>query len=315
MYSIYQFGRMMGDPIRMDAYVRALEAAVTPGCTVIDLGTGSGIFALLACRFGAGRVYAIEPDDVIHVARRLAEANDLADRIEFIQEDSRDYQPTDRADVLISDLRGVLPFFKTHIPTIVDARERLLKDGGIQIPLRDEVYVAVVEAEANYQRYTAPWDSNDYGFELGPVRHLLLNNWVRARVTHEMLLSDAEHCCTLDYPSIDSPNVASSNEFTISRDATGHGISAWFDATIAEGIGFTNRPGAPELGYSMAFFPWEKPVELRHGDRVELQFDARLSGDDYLFSWRTRIFRGQLQIAGFRQSTFFSSPALYRTKR
>lgn len=51
----------------MSAYVAGLRQAVTPGCTVIDLGAGPGLFALLACQFGAGHVWAIEPDPSIHL--------------------------------------------------------------------------------------------------------------------------------------------------------------------------------------------------------------------------------------------------------
>ena len=85
MYSISDYGAMISDGVRMDAFVRALRGAVKPGAIVIDIGTGTGIFALLACRFGARRVYAIEPEDAIEVAREIAAANGCADRIEFIQ--------------------------------------------------------------------------------------------------------------------------------------------------------------------------------------------------------------------------------------
>mgnify|MGYP001184895145 CR=1 FL=1 len=73
---------MIADRVRMDAYVRALRQAVVPGSVVIDIGTGTGIFAMLACQFGARRVYAIEPDDAIQVAREIAAANGFADRID-----------------------------------------------------------------------------------------------------------------------------------------------------------------------------------------------------------------------------------------
>jgi protein arginine N-methyltransferase 1 len=85
MYSIADYGAMIADHGRMDAFVRALGRAVKPGAVVVDIGTGTGIFALLACRFGARRVYAIEPSDAIQVAREIAAANGCADRIEFIQ--------------------------------------------------------------------------------------------------------------------------------------------------------------------------------------------------------------------------------------
>ena len=60
MYSIADYGAMIADDVRMGAFVRALRQAIKPGAVVIDIGTGTGIFALLACRFGARRVYAIE---------------------------------------------------------------------------------------------------------------------------------------------------------------------------------------------------------------------------------------------------------------
>src|SRR5437870_11229737 len=75
MYSVADYGIMIADRVRMEAYMQALRSAVRPGGVVVDIGTGTGIFALLACRFGARRVYAIEPNDAIQVAREIARAN------------------------------------------------------------------------------------------------------------------------------------------------------------------------------------------------------------------------------------------------
>src|SRR5579864_6216059 len=109
MYNLTDYGAMMFDQPRMQAYVSALERAVRPGSVVLDIGTGTGVFALLACRFGARKVYAIEPNDAIHVARRLAADNGCADRIEFVQDLSTRITLPEKADVIVSDLRGVLP--------------------------------------------------------------------------------------------------------------------------------------------------------------------------------------------------------------
>ena len=70
MYSVYDFGCFIADKIRTDAYVQALRQGVKQNSVVVDIGTGTGIWALLACRFGARKVYAIEPNDAIQVAKR-----------------------------------------------------------------------------------------------------------------------------------------------------------------------------------------------------------------------------------------------------
>ena len=78
MYSVHTYGQMLADGPRMDAHVAALRRVVKPGSVVLDLGCGPGVFALLACRFGARRVFAIEPDNVIELARQAAKANGFA---------------------------------------------------------------------------------------------------------------------------------------------------------------------------------------------------------------------------------------------
>ncbi len=121
-YELKDYVEMILDQPRTQAYVSALERAVRPGSVVVDIGTGIGIFALLSCRFGARKVYAIEPNDAIHTARRIAADNGFADRIEFIQDVSTRITLSERADVVVSDLRGMLPLFSHHIDSIIHAR-------------------------------------------------------------------------------------------------------------------------------------------------------------------------------------------------
>jgi type I protein arginine methyltransferase len=142
-YSIFGYGKMITD-LRIDPYVRALTAAVKPGDVVLDIGTGTGFFAVLACRLGARKVYAIEPDDAIVIARQVAIDNGCAERIEFIQGISTQLDLPERADVIISDLRGILPLYQQHIHSIVDARHRHLAPGGIMIPHRDMLWATLI---------------------------------------------------------------------------------------------------------------------------------------------------------------------------
>lgn len=60
---------MIADSGRTNGYVDALKNKVRAGSVVLDIGTGTGILAMMACRFGAKRVYAVEPDDVIELVK------------------------------------------------------------------------------------------------------------------------------------------------------------------------------------------------------------------------------------------------------
>ena len=159
MFSIRDYGDMIADKVRLDPYTYALKAKIGPNSVVLDIGTGAGIHALLACKFGARKVYAIEPNDAIHLARELAQANGFADRIEFIQDISTHVTLPERADVIVSDLRGVLPLYGQHIPSIIDARQRHLAPGGTLIPPRDTVWASLVEARCVSDDVVGPWTS------------------------------------------------------------------------------------------------------------------------------------------------------------
>jgi protein arginine N-methyltransferase 1 len=300
----------------MGAFVAALHGAVRPGAVVVDIGTGTGIFALLACRFGARRVYAIEPDDAIQVAREIAAANGFSDRIEFIQGMSTDVTLPERGDVIISDIGGILPWFQQHIPSIADARRRLLAPGGVLIPRRDVGWVAVVEAPHLYARHTDPWDDNAFGLDMEAARRVMVHTWRRGLVTKDNLLTDPERWATLNYDVVEDPDARAQVTWTVTRPGTGHGLAAGFDRTLADGIYLSNSPDAPESIrpkhiYGTVFFPWTKPVALTRGDRVIVDLEARLIREDYIWSWKTRVLhQGQsaAEKANFAQSTFFGMP-------
>ncbi len=309
MYSLNGYGDMITDTVRMDAYVRALQRAVKPGAVVLDIGTGTGIFALLAARMGARRVYAIEPSDAINVAREIARANGCADSIEFIQALSTEVEPAERADVLVSDLRGVLPFCGGHFAAIADARRRWLAPGATIIPLGDTLWATCVEAPELHAGIARPWSENAFGIDMRAALNFVTNQWSRAAVKPAQLLAEPVRLGAIDYASVQPAGFTSTVTATVARGGMGHGICAWFDATLAEGITFSNAPGAPELIYGKAFFPWPEPVALEAGDMVTMTLRADPVGGDYSFGWEARIEgAGAMRKAQFRQSTFFGEP-------
>jgi len=76
------FGTGLHETTSLVAEVLAAHAGEIRGRWVLDVGTGSGILALLALVLGASLARAIDVDaDAVHVAVENAEANGLTDRL------------------------------------------------------------------------------------------------------------------------------------------------------------------------------------------------------------------------------------------
>jgi len=255
----------------------------------VEIGTGPGVFAVLACQLGAERVFAIEPAEIIQVAREVAAANGCAGRVEFFEGLSSGVTLPARADIIVSDLRGILPLFARHIPAIVDARSRFLAPGGAMIPRKDTLWAAIVEAPKPYSDVVDPWDQNPFGQNLSPARQLAVNGAQKMRVSPTQLLTGHKVWATLDYDRIEKPDVRGNLEWTVERSGTGHGIVLWFDADLVEGVGFSNAPGAPETIYGSLFFPWGQSVPLERNQTVCMGLEAKLVEEDYIWRWTTRV--------------------------
>ena len=300
---------MIADQRRTQAYVQALRQTIRPGQVVLDIGTGTGVFAILAARLGARRVFAVEPDESIGVAREIARANDVSDRIEFLQAMSTAIDLPERADVIVSDLHGVLPVFHQHLAAIIDARHRHLAPGGVLIPRCDTVHVAAATLPQFYGSLTAAWDRSLEGIDMSSARALAVNTFYGVRET-PTLASSCAALATLDYARLETPAFSGAATLEVRVPAIAHGLAAWFDATLADDVGFSTNPTTPRMVYGFAFFPWTEPIELARGDRIEIEMRADLVGEHYLWSWSTGILgaNASKRRVQMQQSEFMGQP-------
>jgi protein arginine N-methyltransferase 1 len=317
MYSLRDYGEMIADRERFEAYSKAIAKAVRPGDVVLEIGCGPGVFALLACQAGARKVYAIDSEEIVHFARELAAANGLAERIEFIQSESRKVQLPERVNVIVSDIRGSLPFFGHAIASMEDARQRLLAPGGRLIPQRDTLKAAVIDASEFYSKLVAPWLKPGPGLLLSPAAQLLLNGSYSGHFNCDQLLTEAQNWAVLDYSAEVKACAAADLNFSVTRAGTAHGVCLWFEAELIDGIGYSTGPGSHKTVYGQVLLPWLEAVPVRQGQKILVSLQANLVGEEYVWRWKTEIC-GDTNDPGrcFQQSTFqganFTPQALRR---
>jgi type I protein arginine methyltransferase len=276
---------------------------------VLDIGAGTGILSLLACKLGAGKVYAIEPSDALAIGIELARANGFADRIEFIQDSSFDVTLPHPADVMVSDLRGVLPLHGRHIASIADARRRLLAPGGIQIPQRDTIRLQLVCAPALHEERLKIWSEGLFGLDLSAALQWAAHQTRKADFSKAKLLGGPRSVIELDFRTIDAPNARGLAQWDISQDGIAHGLAAWFDTVLTEGVGFSNAPDQPRAIYGQLFLPFSEALTLRGGDRVSVTLAATLVAGEYVWQWDTTLSGSDGSTKRtLKQSTFQSAP-------
>jgi protein arginine N-methyltransferase 1 len=137
---------------------------------------------------------------------------------------------------------------------------------------------------------------------------LLAHTWRKRRVEAEELISAPAQWGRIDYRSVADTTVRGTATLTATRDGVVHGVSAWFEACLLPGIGFTNAPGSPEAIYGQAYFPFPAAVGVRAGEEIEVTLEARLGGADYLWRWRAHGRDGRADAWSCDQSTFFATP-------
>lgn len=68
--------------------IQEMEKVLIPGSTVFDVGTGSGILAVIAAKLGAGEVFAVDIDSVaVRVAQENIALNQVTDKVQLAQGD------------------------------------------------------------------------------------------------------------------------------------------------------------------------------------------------------------------------------------
>jgi protein arginine N-methyltransferase 1 len=310
------FGCMISDSARFDAYGKAIARSVRTGDVVAEIGCGPAVFAALACQVGAKRVYAIETEDIIDVARQIAAANGVTDKIRFFQSDSRKVELPERVDVIVSDIRGVLPIFDGALVSLQDAKKRFLAANGVMIPRRDVVKVAILEAEEVYSTLVSPWKTRVAQMDLSIPLRLVLNTAHPMTFKVEQLMSEAQELCSLDYIGDFGFNASARLAFRGNRNGTAHGICVWFETELYEEIGFSSGPGSPVTIYGQLFLPWLEPVLIEEDQEILVTVHANLVGNDYIWRWETEIAgAGSGKKVHFQQSTFEGAPVSSRTLR
>jgi len=292
---------------RLDQYARAIASSVRHGDVVVDLGAGTGILSFLSCAAGARRVYAIEASDSIGYGQLLASSAGYEDRVRFIHAPSSTVTLPERADVIVGDIHDTFGLQAAGLGSLLDARDRFLKPGGVLIPSSIGLLAAPVEAHDLYRKTVDVWQQQIQGVDLSPLRTLSVNQLHAARFRPAQLIAPPSRVAEVALATTSHPHVHGTATVTASRAGTLHGLCGCFVTTLAEGIVMGNVPGdSNTTNFAQAFFPIATPQAIVEGNVVTIRIETF---DGSQARWQIEIAsRGETIRASFDHSTFYSAP-------
>lgn len=277
---------LLGDTIRTEAFGTAIAETVRPGDLVVDLGSGTGILAMMAARAGASKVYAIEREQIVHSARRIARDNGLDDRIEFLacDVDSLPMLP-EPADVLISECVGSGLVNTGMIESVIGAR-RLLRPGGRVLPAVGRVNICAVELPAQ-DWYIRFWERPQFGFDFRALRQSALYQAYTTIVEPDDVVSTSECVCRVDFAH-SSPNAADFNSevsVTCLRSGIVHGLCVWFELELGTASALSCGPHDNLTSWYHMFLPVLEPIEVSSTMALTARVSAKRIDDRTRWQW------------------------------
>ena len=290
--SILSHHHMLRDTMRVMAYQTAI-ARHSRGCSVVEIGCGTGILSIFAARAGARHVVAIEESEIAAIAERMFRANGCDGIVELRRANSRDVQLDEPVDLLIHEIIGVDPFGENLIPFVLDARERLLRPGGRFLPWRIQVLCLGVEVEPRPHRDKAYFLAEAteaqrlYGVSLGPVLDLLGESDPRQfnppledsdmMLFKPKVLSDECLLVDLDFYADDLEKAGETAEIRlrIRNPGTLGALAIYFRAYLDEDTQLSNSPFAAPTSWGRPLRAVSRRIPVVPGDEVALRVELQ----------------------------------------
>ena len=293
---------LIADIGRLAAFERALAKVIRKGETIVaDIGTGSGVLAMIAAKLGARKVIAYEFAEIGALAERLVKLNKLRN-IELIPMRSTEIIEPERADVVVTETLGNYALEEFLVETMNDAKARHLKPGGVLIPGGLEQMVAPVIASRCRDELVA-WERIGRGLNFGPANTMSLNNaYVRVFPPAE-LLDKGRTAVTWDRLDFHARNRFARKgtaEWPIAAPVTELALPVWGAAELVPDIVLPPSPLAAPTHWEQLFLPALEPMELKAGETLAVQVRSHSSeegGTDLAWSFRVRTAKGKQRLS------------------
>uniref|UniRef100_A0A5B7B869 Protein arginine N-methyltransferase domain-containing protein n=1 Tax=Davidia involucrata TaxID=16924 RepID=A0A5B7B869_DAVIN len=199
----------------------------------------------------AGKVYAVDASEIALQANEVVKANNLSDIIIVLHGRIEDVEIDEGVDVIISEWMGYMLLYESMLGSIISARDRWLKPGGLILPSNATLYMAPVTHPDRYSESIDFW-RNVYGIDMSAMlplaKQCAFEEPCVETITGENVLTwphVVKHvdCYTITIRELES--VTTRYKFKSMMRAPFHGFAFWFDVEFSAPAIFPANNDAP----------------------------------------------------------------------
>jgi predicted nicotinamide N-methyase len=281
---------MLNDLERNALFQEAIEVAVQPGDHVLDIGSGSGLLAMIAARSGAAHVTSCEVvPPLAMAAERIVASNGLSDVVTILNKRSDELSigvdMPGPADVIVTEIVDCGLVGEGILPTLRHAREHLLKPGGIIVPQAARLIAVPIESPAIWQLNQV---GTACGFDVAHFNEFATSRYFQVRMSAwaHRLLAKPQEVLSFDFMNDSLLPSERTVELPIDMGGTCHGVAFWFEMSLDKECVLSNGPGENARHWLQAFQSFAEPSVVAAGDRLRLNV---VHSDEALFIERLQV--------------------------
>ncbi len=269
---------MMNEKNRNQAYFDAIKAVVTDKSTVFEIGTGSGLLTMMAAKLGAKQVTTCESIPLIaETAQQIIKDNKFEKTIKVIAKKSIDIEigakedMPEQADILVSEIFSSELLGEYVLPSLEDAKRRLLKPNGKVIPATGSIMIGLFTGDDIRKNLMV---DDSFGFNLQRFNSAVSKKRMIARNDLNIeLLSDGIEAFSFDFENEnDFPAQTKTLEVTVKTAGICYGLVQWMqlDMNGDKKIMFENHPSQTSKvsNWQQCAYLFDMPINVKAGQVV-----------------------------------------------
>lgn len=275
---------MLSDKSRTEAYRHVIlsNSASLRNKVVIDLGCGTGIISLFCAQLAQpSEVYAVEASSMAEYTRQLVKQNGCEEVVTVLQGRAEEIELPEQVDVLVSEWMGNCLLFEFMVESVLLARDRWLKEGGVMWPSSAALTLVPCQANSYYAEKMAFWEQ-PYGLDFTPLQPLAQQEFfTKPKFSHlvepdDCLATPCDVLC-LDMYTLqvkDLEEIKGQFHYCVEKSGVFHGFTAWFTVhfesleTGGATVELNTGPFSEPTHWKQTLFMLDRPLSVYTGDSI-----------------------------------------------